>query len=260
MVDKGQLAATETPLTMVTCYDASFARLCAKAGGLDYVLVGDSMGMVVYGQENTNGVSLRQMMEHVAAVKRGLQNSGEKILPIIIADMPAGTYEFPEEAIDSANKLIEAGAEIVKLEGPVTEVVAALDTEGIRVCGHIGLTPQSIHDYKLQGKTPEDANRLFREAKELELAGVELLVLEMIPRSLAAGITNALKIPTIGIGAGPECSGQVLVLYDLLGLNLKFQPRFLKRFADGELWVEEALRSYRDEVVRRDFPSKENSF
>lgn len=247
-------------IVMTTCYDATFAKICAKAQCLDYILVGDSMGMVVYGHESTTKVTLRQMEEHIQAVNRGLKKSLQEKLPTLIADLPAGTYETPEQAIDSAKRLINAGAEIVKLEGPVTEVASALDAEGLRVCGHIGLTPQSITEYKLQGRSSEDANRLFKEAKELETAGCEMLVLEMIPAPLAKEITEAIHIPTIGIGAGPHCDGQVLVLYDLLGMNLDFKPKFLKNFSKLEDVVSGALQEYANEVEASKYPADANSF
>ena len=251
---------SETKIVMTTCYDATFAKICAQTGVIDYLLVGDTMGMVIYGHENTLSVSIRQMMEHVGAVKIGVAKAGTKKPPMIIADMPIGTYDNPEQAVDSAKILVEAGADMLKVEGPVLDVVAALDGAGYHVCCHIGLTPQTILDYKLQGQTPEEATRLFREAKELEIAGCQLLVLEMIPSALAKQITEELQHPTIGIGAGPDTLGQVLVLYDLLGLDESFKPRFLKHFSQGQRWVEDALVHYAAEVREGKYPSRDHTF
>lgn len=247
---------------MSTCYDASFARLCAKARCLDYVLVGDSVGMAVYGESSTLNVDLEMMRRHVCAVKSGFENSKVETqkLPQLIADLPVGTYESPSAAIISSTILRSAGAEIVKLEGPVFDQVRALKNEGFRVCGHLGLTPQSIQDYKVQGRDPEQAKQIFSDAKSLEEAGCELLVLEMLPTELARQITEELSIPTIGIGAGVHCSGQVLVLYDLLGMNSDFSPKFLKTFADGETSTIKALQYYSEEVSSAKYPDDAHSF
>lgn len=252
----------KTKLSMSTCYDASFARLCAKAGCLDYVLVGDSVGMAVYGESTTLNVDLEMMRRHVCAVKRGFENSKveKQKLPQLIADLPVGTYESPSAAIISSTILRSAGAEILKLEGPVFDQVAALKEEGFRVCGHLGLTPQSIQDYKVQGRDPEQAKQIFSDAKELEQSGCELLVLEMLPTELARQITEELSIPTIGIGAGVHCSGQVLVLYDLLGMNSDFAPKFLKTFADSETFTMKALQHYCEQVSSSKYPDDAHSF
>jgi len=244
-------------LVMVTCYDATFAKICASVEGIDYVLVGDSLGMVIAGDTSTQNVSMDQMLYHIRAVARGLKNS--RNLPLI-GDMPIHSYDNTEIAVTNAGKMIEAGCSMVKVEGPVLEVVSGLRAADIPVCGHIGLTPQSIQDYKLQGKTDSEAARLMKEAAELQQAGCGLLVLEMIPALLAEQITKSLLIPTIGIGAGPHCSGQVLVLYDLLGLNPDFAPKFLKKFSNGFDWVQAALKTYSSEVKSGEYPSVEYSF
>ncbi len=250
-----------TKKLMVTCYDATFAKLIADTESFDYVLVGDSVGMVVYGAENTLSVTLETMMRHTEAVRRGLDKSSALKKPILIADMPVGTYENGTAAVLHAKHLLQSGADMVKVEGDVPEVIEELRKEEIRVCGHIGLTPQSIQDYKVQGRTAEDAERLLKEAEHLEAAGAELIVLEMLPVELAKRITTYMTIPTIGIGAGPFCSGQVLVLYDLLGLNPDFKPKFLKRFADGAHQVRDALNAYALEVRSGTYPdSLEHSF
>lgn len=245
---------------MVTCYDASFARICADLGELDYVLVGDTLGMVIYGDKNTWSVSLEKMLAHVKAVRNGFEQSSKENKPVLIADMPIHTYDTADEALVSAEKLGEAGADMFKVEGAVYEVVNALVASGYRVCGHIGLTPQSIEKNKVQGREESEARRLEQEALELEKAGCEILVLELMPKTLSGRITQALRIPTVGIGAGPETDGQVLVLYDLLGLNPDFNPRFLKKYAAGYEWVTEALGRYVDEVRQKKFPTDKHSF
>lgn len=245
---------------MLTCYDAAFAKILSRSNALDYLLVGDSMGMVVYGEENTLGVSLRMMSEHILAVRKGVEASGAESPPQVIGDMVAGTYEEPNQALEAARIIRGSGADIVKIEGPKYDVAEALTKNGYRVCGHIGLTPQSIQAPKVQGREVQEAERLKVEALALQSAGCELLVIELVPAHLAKEITESLDIPTIGIGAGPDCSGQVLVLYDMLGLNPDFKPKFLKRFADGTSFVEGAAKAYADEVRKSEYPSKSHSF
>lgn len=245
---------------VLTCYDAAFARICADTESIDYLLVGDSMGMVIDGARSTVDVSLADMIRHTRAVARGLAKSQVTQKPLLIADMPASTYRDAQEAVETAKQLSEAGAQILKLEGPMIEQVNALRSQDFRVCGHIGLTPQSIHQYKVQGRSEEDAERLKKEAKDLELAGCELLVLEMIPAVLARQITDLLKIPVIGIGAGPYCDGQVLVLYDVLGFDPDFNPKFLKKYFDAHTVLGGAIKNYASEVRSHSFPSLDNSF
>lgn len=245
---------------MLTCYDATFARILVDSEAVDYLLVGDSLGVVIGGGRGTLEVTMDDMFYHTKAVKRGIESSQTKRKPILISDMPVNSYRTADEAVKNAKILIQAGAEMVKVEGPVLEQVRALKAENLRVVGHIGLTPQSIQDYKLQGRDVKEAERLLKEARDLESAGVELLVLEMIPSKLAAEITQELKIPTIGIGAGVGCSGQVLVLYDLLGLNPSFKPRFLKTYASGYSDVRKAVEEYAREVRESMYPDKAHSF
>jgi len=247
-------------LVMVTCYDASFARLIALTKAVDFVLVGDSMGTVIYGDSTTTKVTMEMMQRHIAAVRKGFEKSGVKDLPQIVGDFPVDSYRTEEEALRNARLLREAGADIVKLEGPMIGVVKALDSAGIEVCGHVGLTPQSIHEYRLQGKDPENASRIFKESVELEKAGCSMIVLEMLPSALAGEITESLSIPTIGIGAGPKTKGQVLVLYDLLGFDLSFSPKFLKRFANGETFVCDGIRAFAREVRQERYPDSSHSF
>jgi 3-methyl-2-oxobutanoate hydroxymethyltransferase len=247
-------------LVMLTCYDATFARILADTNVVDYILVGDSAGMVIGGESNTLSVKLQDLFYHTQSVSRGLKNSKSNKKPLLISDMPVNSYRTPEESIENAKILIKAGAEMVKVEGPVHEQVRALRQQSIRVCGHIGLTPQSIQDYKVQGRSEQEADRLLSEAVSLQLAGVELLVLEMIPASLAERITTHIKIPTIGIGAGKGCAGQVLVLYDLLGLNPDFHPKFLKTYTNGYANVSAAIENYAREVRENLFPDDAHQF
>lgn len=216
--------------------------------------------MVIQGHSNTLAVTLDHVAYHTKAVKAGLESSQSSSKIQVIADLPVDTYNTPAQAVESSRRLIEAGADMVKLEGPQTKAIQALRQAGIRVCGHIGLTPQTILDYKVQGKSQEDAQRLRNEALEIQAAGAEMIVFEMIPAALAETLTRDLKIPTIGIGAGAGCSGQVLVLYDLLGLNDSFNPKFLKKFAKGSQLMRDALKSYSQEVRAGTYPSEEHSF
>ena len=218
------------PLVMLTCYDATFARLVER-GGADLILVGDSLGMVIQGHEHTLPVTLDEMIYHCRAVARG----SERVH--IVGDLPFGSYQGSvEDAVHSGIRLMkEGGVQSVKLEGGarVIESVARLTEAGVPVMGHLGLTPQSVHQlggYKLQGRSRDAAERLLRDALELERAGAYAIVLEAVPARLAARVTKALSIPTIGIGAGASRDGQVLVIYDLLGLDERFHPSFLKKY------------------------------
>jgi len=248
------------PLTMITCYDFSFARVLAGLPDLNYLLVGDSAANVIYGEERTTGIDLQRMLFHVQAVRRGIDRASNPSKPVLVGDFPAGSYDTPKQALETAAQMVKHGAEILKLEGAVIPVIEALRAAGYRICGHIGYTPQSISEAKVQGRDEANAKRILNEARLLESSGVELLVLELIPRELAKVISSELKIPTIGIGAGPDCDGQVLVLYDLLGMDADFNPKFLKKFADGKSWVESAASSYIASVKNKNYPSGEHSF
>ncbi|MBI3015581.1 MAG: 3-methyl-2-oxobutanoate hydroxymethyltransferase [Candidatus Tectomicrobia bacterium] len=247
-------------IVVLTAYDVSFARILDQ-GGVDVLLVGDSLGMVVLGYPTTLPVTLEDMIRHTAAVAR----SG--CAALVVADMPFLTYQISvAEAVRNAGRLIqEGGAEAVKLEGGerVQEQIHAMVEAGIPVMGHIGLTPQSIHSfggYKIQGRGTEAEERLLKDARCVEEAGAFSLVLEGIPSPLAARITEHLRIPTIGIGAGPHCDGQVLVCYDLLGLYGKLVPKFVKRYVNLEEIILEAVNRYREEVEGGVFPGGEHSF
>lgn len=246
-------------ITAVTCYDATFARLVDQAG-IDVVLVGDSLGNVIQGQETTLPVTVDHIVYHCAAVARGLQRAH------LVADLPFLSYRNVDVALQNAGRMLaEGNAHAVKLEGgsEVVPVVAALVAAGIPVMGHIGLTPQSVHamgGHRVQGRGKEARKRLIDSAIALQRAGCYSLVLEAIPADLAAEVSAALAIPTIGIGAGAGCDGQILVLYDLLGLNPGFKPKFVKQFAEVGQAVVDALGAYRSEVQAGSFPAPEHTY
>lgn len=246
-------------ITMLTCYDASFAALL-EAQGVDVLLVGDSLGMVLQGHESTLPVTLDEMVYHTTCVVRGATQA------FIIGDLPFGTFQIsPQETFAHAAKLMAAGAQMVKLEGgaEMVETVHFLTARGIPVCGHVGLTPQSVHQlggYRVQGKTVEAAQRLIADALALQQAGAGLIVLEAVPATLAADVTAQLTIPTIGIGAGAACSGQVLVLHDMLGIYPGKKARFVKDFMVGADSVAAAVKAYVEAVKDGSFPAAEHSF
>jgi 3-methyl-2-oxobutanoate hydroxymethyltransferase len=253
-------------LVMTTCYDATWARLVAGSG-VDMVLVGDSLGMVIQGRENTLPVTLDDMIYHGRAVARGFRAAGEK-WPHLTIDMPFGTYQqSPAQALKNATRVMkEVPAESIKLEGglAVTEAVRRIVAAGIPVMGHVGLTPQSVQAFgghRVQGRETDAAERIFEDAVSLERAGCYCVVLEGIPTPLAERITRRIAIPTIGIGAGPHCDGQVLVLYDLLGLSgPDFKPKFLKRYADLHGAATGALATFAKEVKDGTFPDEAHSY
>ena len=247
-------------ITMLTAYDATFARLLDQCG-IEILLVGDSLGMVIQGQSNTLSVTVDHVIYHTQSVLRGARDAH------VVADMPFMSYQTSlEEGLRNAGRLIkEGGAEAVKLEGGKRHVdlVRRLTDVGIPVMGHIGLTPQSIHamgGYKIQGRRTTQARQLVEDALALQDAGIYSLVLEGIPQEVAQQITEVLSVPTIGIGAGPHCDGQVLVIYDLLGMDDSFAPRFLKRYDDLAGRIRGAVNSYADEVRQGSFPTAEHSF
>lgn len=248
------------PLVAVTAYDYAFARLADQAGA-DILLVGDSLGMVVQGEETTLPVTLEQMVYHSRCVSRGRERA------LVVADLPFRAYKAsPEQALDSATRLMaEGGVEMVKLEGggPMVDTVAFLHQRDIPVMGHLGLTPQSVHQlggYRVQGRDADAAAHMVEEALDLERAGARALVLEAVPRALAARVREAVAIPVIGIGAGPDCDGQVLVLHDLLGLDERIQPRFARRYMDGAGQVTDALGAFCRDVRTGVFPDDDHSF
>ena len=247
-------------LTMTTAYDATMARIVDDAG-VDCILVGDSLGMVVGGQTNTLEVTVEQVAYHCRAVRRGAPR------PFLIADLPFMSYQTSvEEAVRNAGRLVQEGrAEAVKLEGGVAvlEQVAAIVAAGIPVCGHLGLTPQSVHafgGFKVQGRSSAAARQSLDDAQALVEAGVFMIVLEGMPRELAAQITSTVSVPTIGIGAGINCDGQVLVCTDLLGMSPDFKPRFVRQFIDGYGLLRGAMAEYVSAVKNRSFPADVESF
>ncbi|MFO7602104.1 MAG: 3-methyl-2-oxobutanoate hydroxymethyltransferase [Candidatus Desulfacyla sp.] len=247
-------------ITMMTAYDYPTASLVDQAE-IDTILVGDSLAMVVLGYESTVPVTMDEMIHHCKAVRRGAK------LGFIIGDMPFMSYQVTvQKAVENAGRFIkEAGCEAVKLEGgsEMTHVVKAITDAGIPVCAHIGLTPQTatkLSGFKVQGKDAESANKLIQSAKDLEDAGAFMIVLECIPDQVASKITDSLKIPTIGIGAGKYCDGQVLVYHDLVGLFERFTPKMVKQYVNLAPMIREALIQYREEVEKGIFPGPEHSF
>lgn len=256
ILDFARAKREQQPITMVTAYDALMARLVA-ATEVDAILVGDSAAMVVHGYPSTVHATTEMMCTHVAAVRRGAPDL------LVVADMPFLTVRRGlAAATEAAGALMQAGATAVKVEGVIghEEIIPHLIGSGIPVMGHLGLTPQSVNQfggYKLQGRSAADAERLRCEAKRVEELGAFALVLECVPEALATSITEERTIPTIGIGAGAGTSGQVLVISDLLGLDPKFQPRFVRRFLSGHELVQEALNRYAHEVRGAKFPARE---
>jgi len=250
-----KLRGSGEKIVMLTAYDASFARLADQAG-VEILLVGDSLGMVVQGHDSTLPVTMEQMEYHVGMVARGSEKA------LVVADMPFASYQASREiAFANAARLLVAGAQVVKLEGgtAMADTVRFLVERGIPVCGHVGLTPQSVHQlggYRVQ----RDAERLLEDARAIEQAGAAMLVLEAIPATLGKQVTEALGIPTIGIGAGKDCSGQVLVLHDMLDIYPGRKARFVRNFMQGAPSIAEALRRYVEAVKTGAFPAPEHTF
>ncbi len=241
-------------ITMVTCYDYSFAK--TLDGICDYYLVGDSAGMVVYGDPDTKSMDMPVLLRHVKAVCRGAKKTK------VVADLPIGSYADIASAQKNARLFKESGAFAVKLEGASDATLRAARTirPDLPVMGHVGLTPQLLDEYKVQGKDPQSAQRILEEALALQNAGCFAIVLECIPSALAQKITAMLRIPAIGIGAGPHCSGQVLVLYDLLGLYPDLKAKFVKTYADLATQAKKAVSGYAEEVRNGRFPEEKHSF
>jgi len=245
-------------IAVLTAYDASFAALMDQAG-VDVILIGDSLGNIVQGESSTLPVTIEHMVYHTSCVAKGRASA------FLIADMPFGSYSTPEQAMLNAAQLMRAGAHMVKLEGGawLAETVRFLVERSIPVCAHLGLLPQSVHTlggFKVQGKSTESAQTLINDAKALQEAGAQLLVLEAIPSELGKKVTDAIQIPTIGIGAGPDCSGQVLVMHDMLGAFPGRSPKFVKNFLTGQSSIEAAFKCYVQEVKTGKFPGPEHCF
>ena len=248
-----------TKISVITAYDYTTALLCDKAG-MDILLVGDSGGMVMLGYQNTIPVTMEQMCFFTEAVSRGRQNA------MVVADLPFMSYQASKsQAIENSGRLIKAGADAVKLEGghEVAETVRAIVETGIPVMGHIGLQPQTTvlqEGYKVQAKTKDAAIRLIEDAKALEEAGAFSIALEMVTQEVAKIITDSIKIPTIGIGSGPDCDGQVLVFHDVVGLYEKIKPKFVKRYLELSQEIVKAVETYKSDITLGKFPAKEHCF
>jgi len=245
-------------ITMLTCYDASFAALMDRCG-VEILLIGDSLGMVCQGHNSTLPVTVSEVAYHTASVARGNETA------LVVSDLPFGSFPTPETAFDNSVKLMQAGAQMVKIEGGawLADSVRFLTERAIPVCAHLGLTPQSVHQfggYKVQGKTSDAASHLKADALALQEAGAALLVLEAIPANLAKEVTDLLAIPTIGIGAGPHCSGQVLVMHDMLDVFPGKKARFVRNFMEGAGSIENAVRAYIAAVKDGSFPAPEHCF
>lgn len=256
--DIAALHAGGTRITMLTAYDAGFARVL-DAAGVETLLIGDSLGMVIQGRDSTLAVTLEETAYHVECVARGSKRA------FILGDLPFGTYqEGPQQAFRSSARLMAAGAQMVKLEGgtSMAETVRFLTERGVPVCGHVGLVPQSVNTlggYRVQGRDEAGARRIADDVKALAEAGAGMVVLEAIPAALAAELTASVGIPTIGIGAGPACSGQVLVTYDMLGISER-SPKFVRNFMQGATSVADAAARYVAAVKDGSFPGKEHSY
>ena len=254
-----KMKAEGEKIAMLTCYEASFAALMNRAG-VDALLVGDSLGMTVQGRDSTLPVTLAEMCYHTAAVTRGNQNA------MIVADLPFGAYQQSrEQAFAAAAELMQAGAHVVKLEGGafMADTTEFLQQRGIPVCAHIGLTPQSVHalgGYKVQGKGDNAAERLLADARAHDAAGAAMILMEAVPAELGSRVTQAVSCPTIGIGAGVGCDGQVLVMHDMLGVYPGKTARFVKNFMDGQSSVQAAVEAYVRAVKEQTFPAAEHTF
>ncbi len=257
VVDLSAMKRQGEKISCLTAYDASFSAVLDEQG-IDVILVGDSLGMVIQGQDSTLSCSIRDMVYHTRCVTRARRRA------LVIADLPFMTCTTPEVAAKNAARLIQkGGAQMVKLEGAKVAIIRFLVEQGVPVCGHLGLLPQSINllgSYKLQGKEDVDAAKMIEDAKQIEQAGASMLVLECIPAQLAKEISRQLNIPVIGIGAGVNCDGQVLVLYDLLGIGTGKRPRFSRNYLQHAENIHEAVKAYILDVKNGVFPSQEHSF
>lgn len=244
-------------ITCLTAYDASFSKLLDKAG-IDVLLVGDSLGMVIQGRHSTVPVTMKDMVYHCQCVTRARKRA------LVVADLPFLSYVSPEMAAHNSARLMQrGGAQMVKLEGARADVIRLLADQGIPVCAHLGLLPQSINQlgrYRVQGQEPNKADQILKDAKKIEQAGASLLVLECVPAVLAATISEQLDIPVIGIGAGVDCDGQVLVLYDILNIDPGVKPRFVHNFLAGATSIEDAVRRYHNAVKTKRYPAPQHSY
>jgi len=245
-------------ISTITAYDASFAKLFDQAG-IHAILIGDSLGMVLQGQDDTLPVTIDDMVYHTQSVRRGVENT------LIIGDMPFMSYATKEQAFINAAKLMQAGANIVKMEGGcwLIDTIKGLVERGIPVCGHLGLTPQSVNvfgGFKVQGRQEQQALDIIEQAKQLEQAGIQLLVLECVPAELGKRITETVSVPTIGIGAGKDTDGQILVMHDALGISCSYMPKFSRNFLKDTGDIKKAIELYISEVSHGNFPADEHIF
>ena len=256
--DIAALHASQAKITMLTAYDSTFARLLDVAG-VETILIGDSLGMVIQGRDSTLAVTLEETAYHVECVARGAKRA------FILGDLPFGTYqESPQQAMRSAVRLIAAGAQMIKIEGGTTmaESVRFMVERGVPVCGHVGLVPQSVHalgGFRVQGRDEAGAKRIAADVKALAEAGASMIVLEAIPAKLAEELTASIAVPTIGIGAGPSCSGQVLVTQDMLGISDR-SPKFVRNFMQGAASISDAVTAYVAAVKDGSFPAAAHSY
>jgi 3-methyl-2-oxobutanoate hydroxymethyltransferase len=240
-------------IVMLTAYDVQMAKILDKVG-VDLILVGDSSGMVVQGYNDTKSVTMTDMIYHVKAVARGAKNTP------IIGDMPINGYNTVDDGLRNAERFLEAGAHGVKVEGNKPEVIRALMNKGIPVMGHVGMLPQMAEAYRVKGKKPEEAEQILRDALDLDKLGAFSIVLECIPESLAKKITETVKAPTIGIGAGKNCDGQVLVINDMLGLDESFKPKYVKTYVNLSKIIADAVTKFREEVSTGKYPDEEHTY
>jgi len=252
-LDELRMRKGKEKIIMLTAYDYQIAKILDEAR-IDLILVGDSLGMVIQGYTDTKSVTIEDMVYHTRAVARGAKNTP------IIGDMPIDCDKSVEDALENAKRFLEAGAQGVKIEGNKSKVVKALLNADIPVMGHVGLLPQTAERYRVKGKKPAEAQKILDEALKLDKLGVFSIVLECMPESLAKRITEAVRAPTIGIGAGKHCDGQVLVINDMLGFDLSFAPKYLKRYANLSKIIKEAIARFEQEVSKGIYPDKEHTY
>ncbi|MEA2089293.1 MAG: 3-methyl-2-oxobutanoate hydroxymethyltransferase [Thermoproteota archaeon] len=240
-------------IVMLTAYDCQMAKILDETS-IDLILVGDSLGMVVLGHRDTKSVTMQQMLHHTRAVARGAKNTP------VIGDMPIHSCDTVKKALENAKKFLDAGADGVKIEGNRPKIVKPLLDAGIPVMGHVGMLPQFAEKYRLKGKKAEEAEKIFQDALELDRLGVFAIVLECIPESLAKRITKKVQAPTIGIGAGKYCDGQVLVINDVLGFDESFSPKYLKRYANLHEVIKDAVKRFKEDVVSGEYPDEKHTY
>jgi len=252
-LDELKMLKKKRKIMMLTAYDYQIAKLLDDIG-IDLILVGDSLGMVVLGYKNTKAVTMQEMLHHTRAVSRGVKSTP------IVGDMPINSYNTVADALKNAKNFLNAGAHGVKIEGNKPRIIKALLNDGIPIMGHLGLLPQTAESYRVRGKEEREAEKIFSDALELDKLGVFTIVLECIPESLAKKITETVETPTIGIGAGKYCDGQVLVINDMLGFDESFTPKYLKRYANLSHVIRQAVTKFKKEVLESKYPDKEHTY